>query len=97
MIKLLKFDKDKSLIRDNIVLFFCTLILNFTGFLYHFLMGRILGPASYGVLGAILSIFILLAVPLNVIQTAVSKFVSEYKVKKEESKVNYFLVKILSN
>ncbi len=90
-----KFNKDNSLIRDNAILFFCTLILNFTGFVYHFLMGRILGPSSYGVLGAVLSLFILLAVPLNVIQTAVTKFVAEYRGKKEENKINYFFVKSL--
>ncbi len=52
--KILNYEKDDSLIRDGIILFSATMIANFASYLYHFGMGRFLGPAEYGALGAIL-------------------------------------------
>ncbi|HLC86276.1 MAG TPA: oligosaccharide flippase family protein [Candidatus Nanoarchaeia archaeon] len=90
---LLKYEKDDSLIRDGIILFTATMIGNFASFLYHFGMGRFLGPVEYGALGAILSIFYFILVPFNVIQTTISKFVAKFKAENEEKKINYLFYK----
>ncbi len=93
--KLLNYEKDKSLIRDNLVLFISSMILNGIGFLYHFYMGRVLGPNSYGALGALLSMSYLMIVPLFTVQTSVTRFVSDFKAKGEYGKIKYLLLHAL--
>jgi O-antigen/teichoic acid export membrane protein len=58
-------------------------------------MARSLGPSDYGILGVLLSIVYLASVPLRVIQNSVTKFVSEYKAKKDIGSVNYLFKKCL--
>ncbi|MCD4666593.1 hypothetical protein K8R47_02170, partial [archaeon] len=69
--KILKYDKEDSLIRDGIILVSSSLILSIAGYFYHFYMGRTLGPESYGILGVILSVVYILLVPAQVIQTTI--------------------------
>ena len=87
--KFFKYDKNDSLIRDGIILFTATMIANASGYIYHLGMGRILGPADYGALGAILSLLYILLVPFNVIQTTISKFVAKFKANGQENKIKY--------
>jgi len=61
------------------------------GFIFHFSMGRILGPADYSVLGVMLSIIYIMGIGLNTLQTGITKFVSDLKVKKEYSKISYLI------
>ncbi|MBS3150049.1 oligosaccharide flippase family protein [Candidatus Woesearchaeota archaeon] len=72
--------KEKS--KDNfykysIFIFVCSLITNAAGYFFHFFVGRILGPASYGVLGALLTILYIINVPFNTIQTTIANFTSQ--------------------
>ena len=76
-----KYNKNDSLIRDSVILFTATIILNFSGFVYHFFMGRLLGPEFYGILGVLLSLLYLLQVFLQVIQTSISRFISQFHVE----------------
>lgn len=87
--------KDNSLIRDGFLLFSATMILNFSSYLFHFYMGRVLGPSDYGILGALLSIVYFISVPFNTIQTTVTKTVSELVVEKDYEKIKYFIKKLL--
>ena len=87
--KFFNYDKNDSLIRDGIILFAATMIANASGYIYHLGMGRILGPADYGSLGAILSLLYILLVPFNVIQTTISKFVAKFKANNKENKIKY--------
>jgi hypothetical protein len=47
--------------------------VNVSNFLYHIFVSRLLGPAHYGVVGALLSILSLLAVPVGAAQLAVTQ------------------------
>jgi len=89
--KLWYYGREDSLIRDSLLLFSATLIVNFGAFLYHFVMGRLLGVANYGVLGTLLTILYIINVPVNVIQTTITKFVVNYKALKEEEKINFLI------
>ena len=95
--KVMNYSKDDSLIRDNFVLFVAGMTLNGIGLLYHFYMGRVLGPEDYGALGTLLTVVYLLIVPLFTIQTSVTKLVSNLRVKKEYGKVRYLLFDALKN
>ena len=89
--KLLKYSKEDSLIRDSAILFFSTLGLNLAGFFFHFFMGRVLGPAEYGILGAIFSLLYIILVPFNVVQTSITNFVASFKAKNQIDKINILL------
>ena len=58
-------------------------------------MGRALGPSSYGVLGALMSLLFLLVVPTVTIQTTLTKFVSELNAEKQYGKVKHLLTSML--
>jgi glycosyltransferase involved in cell wall biosynthesis/O-antigen/teichoic acid export membrane protein len=49
--------------------------INVSNFLFHIIVSRLLGPAHYGAVGAILSILSLLAVPVGAMQLAVTQAV----------------------
>ena len=89
------YSKDKSLVRDSFILFIATMIINIMGFVFHFFMGRALGPSSYGVLGALMSLLFLLVVPTVTIQTTLTKFVSELNAEKQYGKVKHLLTSML--
>ena len=80
-----------SIIRQSFLFFSATMILNLTAFFYHFYMGRVLGPADYGILGTLLSLHYLTGVLLNVIQTSITKFTASYKAHGSYDILGYLL------
>jgi O-antigen/teichoic acid export membrane protein len=81
-----------QLIAGSAVLFVGTMIANFGNYLYHLLMGRMLGPKDYGAFTSLISLAYLLSVISNTFLTTVVKFVTKYKVKNQFSKIfNLFL------
>jgi len=85
------------LLSGSLIFFVGTMIANFGNYLYHLLMGRMLGPKDYGALTSLISLAYLLSVVSATFLTTVVKFVTKYKAKKQFSKIfNLFwgLVKI---
>ena len=89
--KLFHYSKEDSLIRDSAIFFFASLSLSIAGLLFHFFMGRFLGPENYGILGTIFSMFYITLVIVFVIQTTITHFVASYHTKNEEDKINVLL------
>jgi len=80
------------LFSGSLVFFVGTMIANFGNYLYHLLMGRMLGPKDYGALTSLISLAYLLSVISTTFLTTVVKFVTKYKVKNQFSKIlNLFL------
>ena len=52
-------------------------------YIYHLLMGRMLGPSDYGILVALFSLTYLLAIPMGTLSLVMVKFVSALKGKKQ--------------
>ncbi len=82
-------------LRDNAILFISLSLLNLLGYLFHFYIGRALGPKDYSVVGALLSIMYIILVPLNTIQTGITSFVSRFKAKGELDKIVYLFKRSL--
>ncbi|MDD5254421.1 MAG: oligosaccharide flippase family protein [Candidatus Nanoarchaeia archaeon] len=82
-----------DIVRDNFILFFCLIIYNAIGYLFHFFAGRALGPGDYGTFTVLLSLLYLSNVVLTVIQTSITKFAAEFKDDKE--KLAYLFVNSL--
>lgn len=68
-----------ALARNSAIVFVGSMVANVGSYVYHLLMGRLLGPAGYGELSSLLSILYIFTVPLLVGQTVLVKFVSQFK------------------
>jgi len=87
--KLINKYKKNKLVKDNLILFISNFITGVLVFLFHFFIGRSLGPASYGIIGVILSIVYVFNVPLTTIQTGIANFTAKFKAKKNFNEITY--------
>ena len=58
-------------------------------YLYQLAMGRMLAPAEYGTLISLLSLFLIISVFSQTIQTSITKFTSRFRVDNRLGRVNY--------
>ena len=72
--------------RGSIIVFLGSIFGNFAAYIYHLIVGRMLGPSGYGELAALFSLFYLLNVPSGVLQTVLIKYLSGFRVKSEFGK-----------
>ena len=79
--------------KGALILFITLNIFNFLNLLFHFIMGRILGPADYGVLAVLMSIIFLHGIPNESIQNLISRYTSKFNAKKENGKIKYLMLK----
>ena len=56
-----------------------SLLAGFLGYLYHLLMGRLLGPSEYGVLASLLSLLYVFSVPTATFSLVATKFAADFK------------------
>src|SRR3989344_9548168 len=63
--------------------FLGTGFMSFGNYLYHFLMGRMLGVSLYGALESIISVLYILSVPTLTMTLVIVKFVASHKGKGE--------------
>ncbi|MBI2078696.1 MAG: oligosaccharide flippase family protein [Euryarchaeota archaeon] len=63
-----------ELFRHSAVLFVLITAANALNYLFQLIMARMLTPAEFGVLGVLLSMFLLVAVPMGALQTGVAHF-----------------------
>ena len=82
--------------KDTIIFFIGLNIFNFLNFMFHFFMGRMLGPADYGVLAVLMSLIFIHGVPTESIMTIISRYTSKFNVKNEKGKINYLMKKSLA-
>lgn len=72
-------------------------ILNAGNYFYHLLMGRMLGPSSYGVLESTISFLYILSVPFMTLNLIIVKFVSAYKGKQDYKSISGFYFYLRKN
>src|SRR3990167_5168904 len=77
-----------NFLQATVWMFIGTGILSFGNYLYHLVMGRLLGPIEYGVLESIISFSYLLSVPLMTLNLIIVKYVSEHKGKKDYNSIS---------
>lgn len=80
-----------SLIKGVFFVFLAGNFASFGNFLYNLAMGRMLTPATYGELEAILSLSILTSVPLSVLSIFIVKIVSSHWGSEKRGEVKLFL------
>lgn len=67
-----------------------SLTAGFGNYLYHLLMGRMLGPLEYGILASLISVSYLLGIPMSASILVIVKYVSEFRGRRELATANYF-------
>ena len=80
---------NKHFFKDNLYLLIGTGVINLTGFLFHFYMGRTLGPESYGVLATLIALTALMGILATTFQFSISKFVTLLHLKKQTERLRY--------
>jgi O-antigen/teichoic acid export membrane protein len=70
-------------------------LANFVAYLYHLVIGRLLGPSSYGELSAVISFLGLILVSLNFLGLVIVKFVSS--AQEGERAIIYKWISVLAN
>lgn len=81
-------------LKSSAIMFGGTMLTNVLAYLYHLVVGRILGPVGYGELAALLSIFYILNAPSTVIQNILVKFFSGLKAKSDFGQAKRLLFRI---
>ena len=76
-----------ELFRASFLLLVLMTVSNVINYLFHFVMGRMLGPVDYGIVAVLTSIIYIFSVPTASIQTLVAKYTTVLNVKKEYGKI----------
>src|SRR3989344_1970097 len=81
--------------KGAVILFITMNIYNFLNFLFHFSMGRLLGPSGYGELAVLMSIIYIYGIPTEAIQNIIVRFTSKFNIKNEKCKIKFLMYKSL--
>ena len=95
MSKMIKKIFSSELSRGALILLITINLYNFLNFLFHFSMGRMLGPKEYGTLAALMSLVYIYSIPTEAIQNIITKYTSKFNLKNEKGKIKYLLRKSL--
>lgn len=85
--KLINKMAENKLVAGSLVMFVGATIFNIGNYLFHLLMGRMLGPANYGILTALISLLYIISIPAMTLGTTMVKFVSLSKAKGDYSQI----------
>ncbi|HUW22043.1 MAG TPA: oligosaccharide flippase family protein [Candidatus Bathyarchaeia archaeon] len=85
-----------QLVRGSMILFCGSMIGNISNYVYHLLMGRMLGPSNYGALESVISLVYYLGIPLAGINLVVVKKVSQLRGEGKEKEISFFYQYITS-
>ena len=81
--------------KGAIILFITINIFNFLNYLFHFVMGHMLGPEDYGVLAVLMSVLTIYNIPTEAIQNLISRYSSKLNLKDEKRKIKFLIISSL--
>lgn len=87
---------ENPLLAGSAVLFIGNMIANVANYLYHLLMGRMLGPSDYGILESLISLLYLMEIPLMTLGVVIVKYVSQFKGEERYQAIGKFYHKLIS-
>lgn len=86
-----KFDESR-LIRHGLIMASSMIFARFFGYLFQIYVARALGPEEYGVFGSLFALFMILTIPVGTIDTVISRYTSDYKVKGDKHKIKILML-----
>lgn len=78
-----------QLFSGSLIMILASGLSGLASYFYHLLMGRMLGPADYGLLASLISLIYLLGIPTTTLNLVLVKFVSSFKGKKDFPAIAY--------
>lgn len=81
--------KTDPVYRQGLIFMIGNFVAAVLGYLYHLFMGRMLAPAEYAIVASLLSLFIIISVPANTIQTVVMRYVAQYQARRNIPGINW--------
>ncbi len=82
-----------ELFKGSFILLIMLNIFNILNYVFHFAMGRLLGPEDYGILVVLMSFTYLFSTPSEAIQGIMTKYTSRFNSKGELGKIKYMFFK----
>jgi O-antigen/teichoic acid export membrane protein len=67
-----------SLLKNSSIVIVGVIVSNMLAYAFHFIAGRMLGPEEYGEFGALMALFLLVALPATALGFAITKFTSRF-------------------
>jgi O-antigen/teichoic acid export membrane protein len=83
------------IVRQGVVVFAASMILNLGGFIFHAVASRRIGVVDYGVLYALISTSTILAIPANLAAPVVAKFAAEFRVLHDERHIRRLVLDVV--
>lgn len=93
MIKKILNLRSDALIKGSLILFIMLLFYNIFNYAFQISMARMLGPADYSILAALMSLIYLFAIPNEAIQTVISKYTSKFVAFNQKGKIKFLLIR----
>lgn len=69
----------QTFLRQTVLLALALGLLNGSNYLFHVVVSRMLGPADYGALAALLAVVLVLSIPFSVVQTALAEKTAAFR------------------
>lgn len=92
--RILIFIKENKLISGSFVMVLGSFLGSITGYLFHLIVARSLGPKDYGILDSLISLMYQLSIPLATISLVIVKYVSSFKGQGRSKIISSFFWKI---
>ncbi|MCS3799951.1 oligosaccharide flippase family protein [Niastella sp. OAS944] len=83
-----------SLLKNSTIVVAGVFVSNLLAYGFHFVAGRLLGPQDYGVFGALMSLFLLVALPAGALSFAITKFTARFNFESELGMIGVLRKKI---
>ncbi len=90
-----KLHKDE-LVRGGTILFALLVVFNILNYIYQISMARMLGPASFGILAALMNVIYILNIPGEAIQTIISRYTTTFTTRNEQGKLKDLLLRSMN-
>ncbi len=82
------------MVRQGVLVFAATMVLNLGGFAFHAVASRRIGVDDYGILYALISTSTILAVPANLAAPVIARFAAEFRVLHDDRHVRRLVVDV---
>ncbi|MFH0876432.1 MAG: oligosaccharide flippase family protein [archaeon] len=86
------FGKDSTLIKAGAIFFIASVLGAALNYLYHLIIGRMLGPEKYGVLGSLFAIIYFITFFSATFNVVISKFSSHFSGKSEIRRLKHLII-----
>ena len=85
--------RSNRLLRQNFVLFSGGLVAGISGFVYHAIAGRILGPASYGEVASLIALYTVLTTPALILVIVLARYAATLVAAGNEGAIRHLILR----